>query len=145
MTSPDPDAIVEAVSYGVLGRHETAMTMLQPHVDAGPASTYGMLCVLAHLAHTDDGGGAPDDPLMIHVEGPGGRPATIDELPPPLRFAVRFVTACANRDHATSCALFSAVARHAEAHQTSDLAEAINIVYDMAVATTTVKQRRPNT
>ncbi|WP_019548542.1 hypothetical protein [Streptomyces sulphureus] len=139
MTTPDPDAILDAVSYGVLGRHDTAMGMLQPHVDAGPASTYGMLCVLANLAQND--GGDPNNPVMIHVEGPDGRPASVDELPPSLRFATRFVAACANKDHETSCALFAVLAEHADTNQTPDLAEAITVVYDMAVATTAAKHR----
>jgi hypothetical protein len=117
--------------------------MLQPLVDAGPLSTYALLGALAEgicrmtadpqLLDVD--GDVEQGGFVMLVDGPDG-PASSELLPAPLRFAGRFLTCWANRDFATTKALFQALAEPSDRDGTDDLDEAITTLYGMAVATT---------
>ncbi|WP_199570587.1 hypothetical protein [Streptomyces murinus] len=134
MPAPDPEPIVQALAVGVTGDHQRGLSLLQPLVDAGPTSTFALLCSLAETASKEarDAHG-PDTWFGIDVSGPGGQ-ADISVLPPPIQFAARFVTAWANRDRDMAHALFWAVAGPSDRDGTDDLANAITAVYGMAVA-----------
>lgn len=134
MPAPDPEAIFQALALGVTGDHQSGLEALQPLVDAGPASTFALLASLAETASkaTREMNG-PGALYGIAVVGPNGE-NDIDSLPPPIRFATRFIATWANRDRDTAHALFWAVAGPADQHGTDDLADAITVVYAMAVA-----------
>ncbi|NDK24707.1 hypothetical protein FSY75_09500 [Streptomyces sp. TR1341] len=134
MPAPDPEPIVQALAVAVAGDFQRGLSLLQPLVDAGPQSTYALLCALAETASKEarDAHG-PDTWFGLDVQGPGGQ-ADISVLPPPLQFAARFVTARANRDRATAHALFWAVAGPSDRDGTDALADAITAVFEMAVA-----------
>lgn len=141
---PDPDApmtILEALSHGAAGDKDRALALLQSLVDAGPRSTFALLGSLAEAVcrMTTDPEALDLAPqrgkFVLAVDGPNG-PASSELLPPPLRFAGRFITCWANRDRDTAYALFRAVAYASEQDGTDDLAEAITATFGMAVAAT---------
>jgi hypothetical protein len=68
----------------------------------------------------------------IDPEGPDG-PGSVDVLPPPVRFALRFITAWANRDQDTAYALFWAIAEPSDRDGTTALGDCITAVYAMTV------------
>jgi hypothetical protein len=61
----------------------------------------------------------PGTLYLIEVDGPDG-PSDAGALPPPIRFAARFVTAWASRDQDTAFALSRAVAESADTNGTDD-------------------------
>lgn len=138
--------IGEAVAHGVTGDQERGLAMLQPLVDAGPRSTYALLGGLAEAAaFTALQNQQPGEVFGLPVENTvTGQTASADVLPPPLRFAAQFLTAWANRDQDTALALFTTFAFASDDAGTPDLAEAIGLLYSMAVATSTevVRQAR---
>ncbi|WP_284576687.1 hypothetical protein [Streptomyces sp. 2P-4] len=131
----DPvETVLQAVAHALHGDYDHALTLIQPLIDEGPGSTYATLCVLAHVASRparEQYG--PGHMFAVDVQGPDG-PGSVDELPPALRFAARFIAAKANGDDDTAMALFHTVAEHADTHCTGDLAAAISVVFDMATA-----------
>jgi hypothetical protein len=136
MPTTDPQIILEALAHGVAGAPERGLALIQPLVDAGPRSTYALLGSLAEVASKDAREASPDTLLGMQVVGPDG-PADVELLlllPPPLRFAARFVAAWANRDQDTAHALFWAVAEPSDRDGIDDLAEAIRAVFAMAGA-----------
>ena len=135
MQAPEPLIIGAALACSVAGEHQRGLDMLQPIVDAGPRSTYALLGSLAEVASKDARETSPDMMFGMEVIGPDG-PADVQLLPPPLRFAARFVTAWANRDQDTAHALFWAIAEPSDRDGTEDLAEAITAVFGMAAAVT---------
>ncbi|WP_433856722.1 hypothetical protein [Streptomyces kronopolitis] len=138
MPAPDPNIICNAVAHGVAGNHTTGLTLLQPIVDEGPASTYAVLGSLAETAvfsvRRDHG---PDCAFGILVEAPDGSEASTDDLPPVARFAVRFITAWANRDQETTHALFKVLAEHGDRPGCRDIGDAVSAMYGLAVAAAT--------
>lgn len=134
MTLHDPDLIRDAIAHGVAGDHQGALTLLQPFVNAGPRSTFTLLAALAGFAaHEAWTAHTPGTWYGVTVVGPDGS-ESVDSLSAPVRFALQFTAACASRDFDNAYALFWAVAEPADRNGTDDLAEAINAVYDMAVA-----------
>ncbi|MFI0934647.1 hypothetical protein ACH4RG_23355 [Streptomyces sp. NPDC021019] len=133
MTTSPIGAVLQAVAQALRGDRTEGLRLLQPVVDAGPASTYAMLCLLADIAarpaRREHG---PTAPLGPEVGDPG-EGLSVDDLPPARRFAAQFVAAHANGDTATAVALFWAVADYANSNRTGDLAEAIGKVFDMAI------------
>lgn len=141
MNQPTPDDITritgEALSHGIAGDRARGVALLQPLVDAGPLSTLGLLGGLAEVAaYTALQDQRPGEMFGLPVNNVlTGEPASADALPPPLRFAAQFVTAWANRDRDTARALFETFAFESDRTGSPDLAEAIGLVYDMAVTT----------
>ncbi|WNI31474.1 hypothetical protein [Streptomyces sp. ITFR-6] len=133
MPAPDPAAIFQALALGVTGDHQGGLDALQPLVDAGPASTFALLASLAETASKEAREANGPDTFYGTVVGPDGE-GDIGMLPPPIRFAARFITAWANRDRDTAHALFWAVVEPSDRNGTSDLSDAITAVYGMAVA-----------
>lgn len=131
--------IGEAVAHGVAGDQERGLAMLQPLVDAGPRSTYALLAALAETAaYTALQNQRPGEMFGSLVEDTvTGQAASVDVLPPPLRFAAQFTTAWANRDQDTALALFNTFAHGSDRAGTPDLGDAIVALYAMAVATST--------
>lgn len=134
-TTPQADAdsqqIYEALTHGVAGDHDTAMTLLLPVLKRSETSTYATLCALAESAsfdarqHQQAG-----EHFGIEVDNiAAGAPGTADDLPPGIRFAARFVTAWANRDEDTANALYRAL----YVEDPDQLAIGVRAVYDMAV------------
>ncbi|MFC8332791.1 hypothetical protein [Streptomyces olivaceus] len=149
MTRPfgqESQTIGEAVAYGVAGELDRGLELLQPIVDAGRVSTYALLAGLAEAAaFTALQNQAAGEPFVLQLENTAtGQQASVDVLPPPLRFAGQFLTAWANRDQDTALALFNALADHSERTGSPDLGNAVSLIYDMAVATCTdvVRERR---
>lgn len=138
--------IGEAVAHGVAGDQERGLLMLQPLVDAGPRSTYALLAGLAETAaFTALRDQRPGEVFGLPVENTlTGQAASVDVLPPPIRFAAQFTTAWANRDRDTALALFTAFAFESDDAGTPDLGDAIGVLYAMAVTTSTevVRQAR---
>lgn len=138
--------IGEALAYGVTGDEDHGVRLLQPLVDAGRLSTYALLGSLAETsAFTALQNQRPGEMFGLPVENTvTGQPASVDVLPAPLRFAGQFVTAWANRDQDTALALFNALADRCERTGSTDLGDAIGLVYGMAVATSTevIRARR---
>lgn len=145
MPAPDPDAIFQAVALGVTGNHQDGLNLIQPFVDAGPASTFALLCALAETAsHEARDSHAPGTSFGIVVEDPAG-PADITVLPPAVQFGAQFITAWANRDRPMARALFWALAEPSDLNGTDALADGITAVYGMAVAVAervVIEQRR---
>lgn len=141
--------IGEAVAHGVAGDQERGLAMLQPLVDAGPRSTYALLAGLAETAaFTALRDQRPGEMFGLPVEDTvTGQAASVDVLPPPLRFAAQFTTAWANRDRDTALALFNTFAFESDRAGTPDLGDAIGVLYAMAVTTSTevVRQTREGT
>ncbi|WNI20343.1 hypothetical protein [Actinacidiphila sp. ITFR-21] len=134
MATQAPEIVLEALAYGITGDLDAGLELLQPLVDAGPRSTYALLATLAETcAVRAQMVNVDGTQYGIEVEGPDG-PASVDDLAPHVRFAIRFVTAWINRDRDTAMALFWAVGHHADGYGTDDLANAIRCVYEMAVA-----------
>lgn len=131
--------IGEAVAYGVIGDEEHGLSLLQPLVDAGPRSTYALLGGLAEgAAFTALQNQRPGEAFTLPVvDKITGRAASVDVLPPPLRFAAQFVTAWANRDQDTARALFNVFADDSDRRGTPDLGDAVGLMYGMAVTTST--------
>jgi hypothetical protein len=129
----------EAISLGVTGDPERGVALLQPLVDAGPRSTYALVAGLAEVAATTALQNLrPGESFTCPVENVvTGQPASVDVLPPPVRFAAQFVTAWANRDRGMAQDLFDAFAFQSDRSGTPDLAQAIGVLYDMAVTTST--------
>ncbi|AIV35566.1 hypothetical protein [Streptomyces sp. CCM_MD2014] len=127
----------EALSHGIAGDRMRGVALLQPLVDAGPLSTFALLGGLAEVAaHTALQNQLPGETFGLPVNNVlTGEPASADVLPPPLRFAAQFVTTWANRDRDTARALFETFAFESDRTGSPDLAEAIGLVYDMAVTT----------
>jgi hypothetical protein len=126
----DSKQIFEALTHGVTGDHDTAMNLLLPILKRTPQSTYATLCALAESASFDARQqNKPGQHFGIEVEHiDTGAEASTDDLPPGIRFAARFVTAWANRDHGTADALYRAL------HEDPDqFAIGVRAVYDMAV------------
>ena len=153
MSTPVPELILQALAHGIHGNPERGLHLIQPLVDEGPRSTYALLGALAETAsrqarETRDAleVGGTDVMFGIEIEGPEGL-ASAQVLPAPLRFAVQFVTAWANRDQDTAHALFWALAEPSDRLGTDDLATVIGIVFDMAVlgAEATLIERRTRT
>ncbi|MFJ7592484.1 hypothetical protein ACIQZO_34965 [Streptomyces sp. NPDC097617] len=133
MPAPDPKAILQALAYGFTGEFQRGLDTLQPIVDAGPHSTYALLGSLAETASKEAREtNTPGTTYGIALEGLEGA-ASIDDLPPPVRFAARFITAWANRDHDATDALFWAIAEPAVRDGTDALGDCITAVYAMAV------------
>ncbi|MGF0163116.1 hypothetical protein ACQRET_03605 [Streptomyces koyangensis] len=141
MTEPFTDevrTIGEALAAGVAGDLDRGAMMLQPLVDRGRRETFAVLGSLAEaatfIARRDSTAGA----FGLHVADiTTGESASADELPPPVRFAFQYVTACANRDPDAALGLFTVFADHCERTGAPDLGEAIGLVYGMAVTTST--------
>jgi hypothetical protein len=140
----EPDLVLHAVAHGVTGDRDTGLGMLQPLVDAGPTSTYTLACQLAETVALKTRRYPRDIGWAFEIVGPDGEVQPVEETAAPLRFAARFVAARASYHNDTALALYLAVAQHADTHGTSDLAEAIVTLYDLAVAAcaTIVEERR---
>ncbi|MEU2487106.1 hypothetical protein ABZ593_21165 [Streptomyces sp. NPDC012617] len=133
MPAPDPHTVLEALAYGVAGDAQRGLDTLQPIVDAGPDSTYALLGALAEVATQDArDNNAPGTVFGIDLQDVDGF-ADIDVLPPPVRFAARFLTAWANRDQDTAIALFRAIAEPSNSDNTDALGDCITAVYAMTV------------
>lgn len=129
--------IGEALSMGVAGDLRAGLEHLGPVIEQGRRATYALFASLAetasHIALREKPAGAW---FEISVEdATSGNPASLDETEPEVAFAARFVTAWANRDHATCEALFAALSAHAEATTFDALVDALIVVFEMAVAT----------
>ncbi|QKW06992.1 hypothetical protein HUT18_11850 [Streptomyces sp. NA04227] len=135
MPAPDPKTILEAVAHGVAGDHQAGLDLLQPIVNDGPASTYALLGSLAETAtHGIRRDHGPDCTFGIYVEAPDGREGSSDDLPPPVRFAARFMTAWSNQDQDTAHALFTVLAEHGDRPDCRDIGDAVTTMYNLAVA-----------
>lgn len=104
----DSDArrISLALRIAAIGDRAGALSQLLPILERGPAAGYIVLSALAgyaakRLADPADAGGHA---LRAHFED--GTRADADDLPPALRFAMRFITATANDDADMARALF---------------------------------------
>ncbi|MFF4388536.1 hypothetical protein ACFY0G_17415 [Streptomyces sp. NPDC001552] len=136
MPCPDPNVINEALATGVVGDVEGGLLLLQPIVNDGPAETFAMLSALAEVAARQAVAVAPGTFFGIEVDGPDGPgTASIDVLPPSLRFAAQFINACANKDRQMAHALFWALAEPSDRDGTPALAEGVGAVFLMAVQT----------
>ncbi|KPI33350.1 hypothetical protein OV450_1438 [Actinobacteria bacterium OV450] len=136
MPCPDPNVILQALATGVTGDTVTGLAILQPIVDDGPAEAFAMLCSLAETASKRARDAAPPGAVFgIEVDGPAGLgTASVDVLPPSLRFGAQFISAWANRDMEMAYALFWAVAESVNDDGTHALPESVGAVYWLAVA-----------
>ncbi|MFD5788638.1 hypothetical protein ACFWH1_18695 [Streptomyces sp. NPDC127037] len=145
MPAPDPATITEALAFGVVGDYQHGLGLLQPIVDSGPRATFALLGALAEVASKEAREShAPGTRFGIETEGPDGETG-IDLLPPPVRFAARYITAWANRDQDLAWDLFWAIAEPSDRDGTDALADCVTAVYGMAVAVaehTVLEQRR---
>lgn len=130
-------ALKDAVAYGVAGDPDAGVALLQPLVDAGRLSTFALLCSLAEVAaFTALQNRRPGEAFAMSVESTAtGRAASAEAMPVSLRFVGQFVTSWANRDQDTAFALFKSLADEADRTGSTDLGDAIGLVYGMAVAT----------
>ena len=140
----EPELVLHAVAHGVVGDRDTGLGMLQPLVDAGPTSTYALACQLAETVAIKTRRYPEDTGWAFDIVGPDGVVQPVEEQVAPLRFAARFIAAWASRDADNARALFLAVAQHAQTHGTTDLAEAVVMLYDLALSAcaTIVEERR---
>ncbi|MFF4292171.1 hypothetical protein ACFY0N_00775 [Streptomyces vinaceus] len=131
---PDPEIFRRALAYGIHGDDRQALLLLDPIVNAGPRHTYGLLLSLAEVASKPARDATPPGQgFFIEVDGPDGEPASIDVLPPPLRFALRFMAAYANRDAAMTYAVFMSVGDPAVNDGPQAFADCIRALYRLAV------------
>lgn len=139
----EPELVLHAVAHGVTGDRDTGLGMLQPLVDAGPTSTYALVCQLAETVAIKTLRYPEGTGWTFEIIGPN-ETQPVEQAVAPLRFAARFVAARASRDHDNARALFLAVAQHADTNRTTDLAEAVVMLYDLAVSACTaiVEERR---
>ena len=128
----EPELVLHAVAHGVTGDRDTGLEMLQPLVDAGPTSTYALACQLAETVAIKTRRYPEGTGWAFQIVGPDGV-QPVEEAAAPMRFAARFIAARASRDDDNARALFLAVAQHAQTHGTTDLAEAVVMLYDLAV------------
>lgn len=131
----DPRKILAAVSHGMVGEHEQAMDLLRPMVQTVP-DTFALLSALAetaaHRALRENTDGTAFAAVLERTDGQDADP---EDAPPAVLFAARFVTAWANRDIDTALALLHGLIRHDAEHYTAELADAIGLVFAMAVET----------
>ena len=130
------DTVGLALARAVTGDHVGGGMLLVPLIEAGRKSCYALAGMLAetasHIARQEQAPGA----FGIRVDNTvTGRPASVDVLPPDVRFASQFVTAWANRDQATAWPLFKALADQAEATGGPELVDGILQLFAMAVTT----------
>ena len=130
-TEADSKQIFEALTHGVVGDHDTAMRLLMPVLKRNPRSMYATVCSLAESASLDARQHQePGEHFGIQVDHiDTGAEGSTDDLPPGVRFAARFMTAWANRDHDTADALYKAIHRE----EPDEFAVGIRALYDMAV------------
>ncbi|GGZ23749.1 hypothetical protein GCM10010387_16220 [Streptomyces inusitatus] len=133
MPAPDPHIMIEALAYGVVGKRDEGLALLQPIVDQGPRETFALLSALAEAtckrARDRDG---PDAAYDLVVEVADGTVSS-DLLPPDIRFAGQFITSWGNRQFETAHDLFWAMAEPSDRNGTSVLADSISAVYELAV------------
>ncbi|UJV42930.1 hypothetical protein [Streptomyces sp. AMCC400023] len=144
MTSPntDPSAIAplvvgEALAHAVAGDLEKGCMLLVPLIEEGRRSCYALAAMLAetasHIARRDQ---EPGTAFGITVEDTvTGEAASVDVMPPDLRWAAQFTTAWANRDRDTALALFETLAERSEAADGAELVDGLLQLFGMAVAT----------
>jgi hypothetical protein len=127
----DSQQIFEALTHGVVGDHDNAMRLLMPVLKRNPRSMYATVCTLAESASFDARQHQkPGEHFGMEIENiDTGAEGSTDDLPPGVRFATRFVTAWANRDHDTADALYKAIHRE----NPDEFAVGVRALYDMAV------------
>jgi len=147
-TTPAPGdsrQIFEALTHGVAGDHDTAMTLLLPILQRDDQTMYATLCALAESASFNARQqhelGQHFGIEVEHIDT--GAEGSTDDLPPGIAFAARFVTAHANRDWDSTNALYRAL-YDADPDQ---LVIGVRAVYDMAVVSLRafVERRRAET
>lgn len=127
----DSSRIFEALTHGVAGDHDTAMSLLLPALKRNPRSMYATVCSLAESASFDARQHQqPGEHFGIEVEDiKTGAEGSTNDLTPGVRFAAQFVTAWANRDHDTADALYKALHRQ----NPDEFVIGVRALYDMAV------------
>jgi hypothetical protein len=130
-TEADSRKIFEALTHGVAGDHDTAMSLLLPVLKRNPRSMYATVCSLAESASFDARQHQqPGEYFGIQVDDlHTGEEGSVNVLPPGIRFAAQFVTAWANRDHDTADALYKTLHRQGP----DEFVVGVRALYDMAV------------
>jgi hypothetical protein len=133
MTARDNiEKISEALACAISGRNEQAANAIQAVVAKGPGHIYAMWCGLAEVVvRPQRETAAPDEFFGLVVETADGRPANIEDTPPALRLAIRFMTAQANLDNDSTVALLQTGLDH----DPGAVGEATEILFQAAVAT----------
>lgn len=131
-----PVVIGEALAHAVAGDLMTGGMLLVPLIEAGRRSCYTLAASLAetasHIARRDQTPGT----FGITVEDTvTGKAASVDVMPPDIRWAAQFTTAWANRDQDTALALFEALAERSEAADGAELVDGLLQLFSMAVTT----------
>jgi len=128
--------VSEALARAVAGDEIEAGMLLVPLIADSRSSCYALAGMLAetasHIARRERPGAR--FPLEVFNDATG-RSASVDVLPPDVRFAAQFVTAWANRDQDTAQPLFDALADQAAATDGPELVDGILRLFAMAVVT----------
>lgn len=136
LTDP-PDVIRWALARAVAGDELGAGMLLAPLIEDGYCSSYALAVMLAetasHIARREQPAGTC---LQIAVDNLAtGLTASVEVLPPDVRWAAQFVTAWANRDQDTAQALFDALVEEASASDGPEFVDGLLQLFAMAVIT----------
>ena len=126
----DSQQLFQALAHGVAGDNDTAWNLIHPLIHRDNTAMYGVFCGLAESAAFDNLQQHGPGNFILEVEDIAtGADESADVLPAGVRFAARFVTAWANRDHDTADALYRGL-------YTTDpeaLADGLRALYEMAI------------
>lgn len=132
----DSNTIMEALAYGITGDTARGLELLRPIIYRGPAATVGLCAALAESASMTARQRLPEGGFFgLLVATTDGTAASVDDLPPGIRFAAQFANAWANGDRATAHALFDALVVEQTDEEAEALAVGIRALFDMATVT----------
>ncbi|MER7739970.1 hypothetical protein ABTX34_16920 [Streptomyces sp. NPDC096538] len=131
-----PMIVEEALRRAAAGDTIGGGTLLAPLVEDSRRECFALCVMLATTATYGMRPQGPDQLVALQVENTKTRrPASPEELPPPVLFAARFAAAHANRDPGGARALFEALAVDAESEAGQGrIQDGVLALYAMAVA-----------